>query len=195
MRCRSRLPSARSRNIRGAGLCCLQSRGSVRHDEIHAAGNKTVYDGGAVCRLAGGVLRVKVDLAAVCLNQLLQLILKALRSRIQCLVLNQLNDAYLVAASRTGIAAGGALLSSLPELLPPQAVIVSAMAPAISAASNLFFMGNPSLFNFTFHRTLHFCYFTILAVKRVQVKYTVLNFLRQELSHPSFFHNINFAIC
>ena len=70
-------------------------------------------------------------------------------------MLNQLNNAYLVAASRTRIAAGGALLSSLPELLPPQAVIVSAMAPAISAASNLFFMGNPSLFKFYFSQ--NFC--------------------------------------
>ena len=35
--------------------------------------------------------------------------METLRSRIQCLVLNQLNNAYLIAASRTGIAAGGCI--------------------------------------------------------------------------------------
>ena len=101
--------SAEDRNIRGAGLCSLQSRGSVRHNEVHTRGNKAVYDGGAVCGLAGGVLRVKLDLATVSLDQLLQLILETLRSRIQRLMLNQLNNAYLIAASRTGIAAGGCI--------------------------------------------------------------------------------------
>ena len=46
------------------------------------------------------------------------------------------------------------VLLSVLELLPPQAVIVSAMAPAISAASNLFFMENPSLFKFCIKRNL-----------------------------------------
>ena len=100
-----------------------------------------------------GVLRVKLDLAAVCLNQLLQLILKTLRSRIQRLVLNQLNDAYLVAASRTGIAAGGCIAVIAAGAAAAAGSHRECMAPAISAASNLFFMGTLLCSNFTFHRT------------------------------------------
>ena len=76
----------------------------------------------------------------------------------------QLSSSRLVASQEMNSFSGvapvvlGALVApeeAAVELLPPQAVIVSAMAPAISAASNLFFMGNPSLFKFYFSQ--NFC--------------------------------------
>ena len=97
---------AENRNIRGSRLRCLKRCGRVCHDEVIVRGNKAVYDGRAVRRLAGSVLEVELDLAAVRLDQLGQLVLEALRCRVERLVLNQLYDTDLVAAGLCGVAAG-----------------------------------------------------------------------------------------
>ena len=73
-------------------------------------------------------------------------------------MLHELYDADLVAAGLCGVAAGGALLSPLSELLP-HAVMLSAMAPAISAASNLFFMESPSFLTILRIQLLHLTIF------------------------------------
>ena len=97
---------AQHRDVCGSLCSSLQRCGGIGQNQIHIIGNKAVHDGGAVGRVAGGVLLVKLDVA---LAQLLgQGVFEALRSGVQCLVLDKLADADVVDLSiRSGGAVGG----------------------------------------------------------------------------------------
>ena len=68
----------------------LQRGGGVRHDEVHALGDKAVDDGGAVVGIAGGVLLSNSTWPG---ERLVQRVNKALRRGVQRGVLHELADA------------------------------------------------------------------------------------------------------
>ena len=94
--------SAQDRDVRRAGLGGLEGSRGVGQDQVHAGGHEAIDDGSAVGGLAGGVLHVKGDGAAVGLDQFRQLVLEALGGGVQRGVLHQLADAH-------GVGAGGAI--------------------------------------------------------------------------------------
>ena len=68
--------SAEHRNIRRAGLCGLQGRRAVGHNQVNAAGDEVVGKYGAVVRVARSIADVNLDRAAGSRHQLGQLILE-----------------------------------------------------------------------------------------------------------------------
>ena len=99
-----RYRGAENGDSRGCGGGCLNCRSCVRHDEVDVVGNKAVYDDGAVCGLAGGVLIVKGDLVA---ELFLQSVHKALSCGVKSRVLSELNDAYAIGLFSGRCGAGG----------------------------------------------------------------------------------------
>ena len=84
---------AQDGNGAGGGGGSLEGRRSVGHDQVNLVGNESVNDGGAVVRIAGGILFNYLHLVA---QGFLQGIGEALGGGVQSLVLHQLHHAYLI---------------------------------------------------------------------------------------------------
>ena len=88
---------AQNRDVARGSHGGLESGRGVGHDQVHAAGDKVVYDGGAGVGVAGGVLHVKGYFVA---QFFLQRVLEALGGGVQRHVLHQLTDADAVGVFR-----------------------------------------------------------------------------------------------